>query len=121
MDNGKIILRFENRVMGSIDIYFPINGFQFPCYEIELVGTTGGIRTQQSVYEGTLFTSAGVRNFYRTQNNNLLDEMRHWVQCCINKTDPELTIEDARRVIELCLATRQSAQTQMPIELPKSI
>mgnify|MGYP001169177319 FL=1 len=121
MDNGKIILRFENRVMGSIDIYFPINGFQFPSYEIELVGTTGGIRTQQSVYEGTLFTSAGVSNFYRTQNNILLDEMKHWVQCCLNKTEPELTIEDARRVIELCLATRQSAKTQMPIELPKSV
>ena len=47
--------------------------------------------------------------------------MRYWGQYCINKTDPERTIEDARRVIELCLATRQSAQTQMPIELPKSI
>ena len=65
MDNGKIILRFENRVMGSIDIYFSVNGFQFPCYEIELVGTTGGIRTQPSIYEGTLFTSAGVSNFYQ--------------------------------------------------------
>ena len=65
MDNGKIILRFENRVMGSIDIYFSVNGFQFPCYEIELVGTTGGIRTQPSMYEGTLFTSAGVSNFYQ--------------------------------------------------------
>ena len=121
MDNGKIILRFENRVMGSIDIYFSVRGFQFPYFEIELVGTTGAIRTQQSVYEGTLFTSDGVSNFYRTQNNILLDEMKHWVQCCLNKTEPELTIEDARRVIELCLATRQSAKTQMPIELPKSI
>ena len=118
MDNGKVILRFENRVIGSIDIYFSVEGFQFPSYEIELVGTTGGIRTQQSVYEGTLFTSEGVSNFYRTQNNNLLDEMRHWIQCCIDKTDPELAIEDARRVIELCLATRQSARMHTPIALP---
>ncbi|MDP7279261.1 MAG: Gfo/Idh/MocA family oxidoreductase [Candidatus Poribacteria bacterium] len=118
MDNGKVILRFENRVIGSIDIYFSVEGFQFPSYEIELVGTTGGIRTQQSVYEGTLFTSEGVSNFYRTQNNNLLDEMRHWVQCCIDKTNPELAIEDARRVIELCLATRQSARMHTPIALP---
>ena len=117
MDNGKVILRFENRVIGSIDIYFSVEGFQFPSYEIELVGTTGGIRTQQSVYEGTLFTSEGVSNFYRTQNNNLLDEMRHWVQCCIDKTDPELAIEDARRVIER-LATRQSARMHTPIALP---
>ena len=118
MDNGKIILRFENRVMGSIDIYFSVDGFRLPTYEIELIGTAGAIRTQQSVYEGTLFTKDGVSNFYRIQNNNLLDEMAHWVECCQNKTDPDLTIEDAQRVIELCLACRQSAQMHTPVTLP---
>ena len=118
MDNGKIILRFENRVIGSIDIYFSVEGFRFPSYEVELVGTAGAIRTQQSVYEGTLFTKEGARNFYRLQNNNLLDEMTHWVECCQNKTDPDLTIEDAQRVIELCLACRESAQTHTQVALP---
>ena len=118
MDNGKIILRFENRVMGSIDIYFSVDGFRLPAYEVELVGTAGAIRTQQSVYEGTLFTKDGISNFYRIQNNNLLDEMTHWVACCQNRTNPDLTIEDAQRVIELCLACRQSAQTHTPVALP---
>ena len=118
MDNGKIILRFENRVLGSIDIYFSVEGFRFPSYEVELVGTAGAIRTQQSVYEGTIFSKDGISSFYRIQNNNLLDEMSHWVRCCLNKTDPDLTIEDAQRVIELCLACRQSAQTHMPVALP---
>ena len=118
MDNGKIILRFENRVMGSIDIYFSVDGFRLPAYEVELVGTAGAIRTQQSVYEGTLFTKEGISNFYRIQNNNLLDEMTHWVECCEDKTEPDLTIEDAQRVIELCLACRQSAQTHTPVVLP---
>jgi predicted dehydrogenase len=117
MDNGKVIMRFENKVMGSIDIYFSVKGWRFPSYEVELVGTEGCIRTQQSVYEGMLFTKDGVTNFYRIQNNNLLDEMRHWVQCCINKTDPDLTIEDACSVIELCLACRQSARTHTPVIL----
>ena len=118
MDNGKIILRFENRVMGSIDIYFSVDGFPMPAYEVELIGTEGAIRTQQSVYEGTLFTKGGISNFYRLQNNNLLDEMTHWVECCQNKIDPDLTIEDAQRVIALCLACRQSAQTHAPVALP---
>ena len=118
MDNGKIILRFENRVMGSIDIYFSMDGFRFPAYEVELVGTTGAIRTQQSVYEGTIFTKDGTNNFYRLQNNTLLDEITHWVECCLNKTDPDLTIEDAQRVIEVCLACRQSARTHTPVALP---
>ena len=118
MDNGKILLRFENRIMGSIDIYFSVEGFRLPTYEIELIGTAGAIRTQQSVYEGTLFTKDGISNFYRIQNNNLLDEMTHWVECCQNKIDPDLTIEDAQRVIELCLACRHSAQTHTPVALP---
>jgi predicted dehydrogenase len=118
MDNGKIILRFDNRVMGSIDIYFSVDGFRLPAYEVELIGTAGAIRTQQSVYEGTLFTKDGVSNFYRIQNNNLLDEIAHWVECCQNKNDPDLTIEDAQRVIELCLACRQSAQAHTPVVLP---
>jgi predicted dehydrogenase len=106
-----------NGVMGSIDIYFSVRGWRFPSYEVELVGTEGAIRTQQSVYEGTVFTKDGTANFYRTQNNNLLDEMRHWVQCCVDNNDPELTIEDARSVIELCLACRRSARTHSPITL----
>jgi myo-inositol 2-dehydrogenase/D-chiro-inositol 1-dehydrogenase len=117
MDNGKVILRFENQVMGSIDIYFSVKGWNFPSYEVELVGTEGCIRTQQSVYEGTIFIRDNVKNFYRIQNNNLLDEMRHWVQCCINKIEPDLTIEDAHSVIKLCLACRQSARTHSPVIL----
>jgi len=118
MDNGKIMLRFANRVMGSIDIYFSVSGWSFPSYEVELIGTEGCIRTQQSVYEGMLFTKDGTKNFYRTQNNNLLDEMKHWVQCCIDGTEPELNIEDARSIIELCLACRQSANTNAPVTIP---
>jgi len=117
MDNGKIVLRFENKVVGSIDICFSVN-WSFPSYEVELVGTEGCIRTQQSVYEGMVFSSDGITNFYRIQNDNLLDEMRHWVQCCINGTEPELTIEDARSVIELCLACRRSAHTHSAVALP---
>jgi len=116
MDNGKIILRFANKVMGSIDIYFSM-AWSFPSYEVEIVGTEGAIRTHQSVYEGTIFSRDGISSFYRIQNNNLLDEMRHWVQCCINKTDPELTIEDARSVIKLCLACRESAKSNNPVEI----
>lgn len=119
MDNGKIILKFHNGVMGSIDIYFSVSGWRFPSYEMELVGTEGAIRTQQSVYEGMIFTKDGIKNFYRIQNNNLLDEIRHWIQCCINKTDPGLTVEDARSVIQVCLACRESAQSHKMIEIVK--
>lgn len=117
MDNGKIILRFENNVMGSIDIYFSVRGWSFPSYEVELVGAEGGIRTQQNVYEGMISTKDGIRSFYRIQNNMLLDEVSYWIKCCVERKDPDLTIEDARSIIELCLACRQSARTHSPVML----
>ena len=118
MDNGKVVMKFANKVMGSINIYFSVKGFNFPHYEVELIGTEGAIRVQKNVYEGMIFSKDGSKNFYHIQNNMFMEELKHWIQCCINKTEPELTIEDARNVIELCFACRQSANTHKPITLP---
>jgi predicted dehydrogenase len=118
MDNGKVIMKFANKVIASIDIYFSVKNFNFPNYEVELVGTEGAIRIQKNVFEGMIFTKEGNKSFYRIQNNMFLDEIRNWLQCCINKIEPELNIEDARNVIELCFACRQSANTHAPVNLP---
>ncbi|MBI3969722.1 MAG: Gfo/Idh/MocA family oxidoreductase [Chloroflexi bacterium] len=118
MDNGKAIFRFANRVLGSFDIYFAVRGFQMPRWEIELVGTRGALRTQQSSYEGTLFTADGPRSFYRNQNDAVLAEVQHWVDCCREGNEPEVAVEHARNVIEIALACRRSNEQHRPVELP---
>jgi len=117
MDNGKAIFRFANRAIGSFDVYFSVAGFQMPRWEIEIVGSRGAIRTQQSAYEGTVFTAEGPRSFYRNQNDVLLAEMRAWIDCCRERRSPEITLEHAREILEISLACRQSNQQHRPIEL----
>lgn len=118
MDNGKAIFRFANRRLGSFDIYFSVESFRMPSWEIEVVGTRGAIRTQQSSYEGTVFTADGPRSFYRNQNNVLLAEVQNWVECCRKRREPEITLEHARDVIEIALACRQSSAEHRPVDLP---
>jgi predicted dehydrogenase len=118
MDNGKAIVRFANRAIGSVDLYFGVRGFRMPAWEIEVVGTLGALRTQQSSYEGTLFTPEGPRRFYRHQNDVLLAEVQAWVECCRNGREPEVTVEHARRVMEIALAFRRSHEERRPVELP---
>jgi predicted dehydrogenase len=118
MDNGKAILRFANRAMGSADVYFSVRGFRMPSWEIEVVGRSGALRTQQSAYEGTLFAPDGPRAFYRSQGDALLAEVQAWVDCCREGREPEVTVEHARHVIEVALACRQSHQQRRAVELP---
>ena len=118
MDNGKATFRFANRALGSVDIYFAVRGFRMPAWEIEIVGTHGALRTQQTSYEGMLFTPDGPRSFYRNPNDALLAEVQAWVDCCRERKDPEVTVEHARNVIEIALACRRSSEQRRPIALP---
>ena len=116
MDNGKAVLRFKNKVIGSFDIYFSVD-WAFPSWEVELMGTSGSIRTQQSINGGLIFTKSGTVS-YENRSNMFLEEIQDWVNCCVNKTEPSLNIEDARSVIEICLACRESAKTNLPVAIP---
>lgn len=120
MDNGKAIVRFANRRLGSFDIYFSVEGFRMPSWEIEVVGTRGAIRTQQSSYDGMIFTADGPRCFYRNQNDVLLAEVKSWIDCCRDRREPEITVEHARDVIEVALACRRSSAERRPVSLPFS-
>ena len=118
MDNGKATFRFANRALGSVDIYFAVRGFRMPAWEIEVVGTHGALRTQQTSYEGMLFTPDGPRSFYRNPNDALLAEVQAWVDCCREGKEPEVTVGHARNVIEIALACRRSSEQRRPIALP---
>lgn len=118
MDSAKAIVRFKDGKMGSMDIYFSTI-CPAPLWEIEVVGKKGIIRTQQSAYEGMIWTiEEAIVPFYKRQNDVIEDEMRSWVNSCLSRTTPDLCIEDAREVLEICLAWRDSAKMRVPINLP---
>jgi len=116
MDNGKVLIRFEHGQLGSLDIYFSVD-FEFPRWEIEVMGTEGGIRTTQDAYEGTLFTAEGPRRFSRNPNDLVAAEVGDWLAAAEAGRDPLVTIEDARQVMALCFAARTAAEEQRVVSL----
>ena len=81
------------------------------------MGTSGSIRTQQGINGGLIFTKSGTVS-YENRSNMFLEEIQDWINCCVNKTEPSLNIEDARSIIEICLACRESARTNRLVALP---
>jgi predicted dehydrogenase len=116
-DNAKALLRFADGTLGSIDAYFSMR-WRYPSWEVELVGSKGAIKTTQSTFEGALYSADGVAGFYRSQNDHLAAELRHWLGACRGKWPPEVTLADARRTIEASLACLKSAQSGQPVALP---
>lgn len=117
MDNGKALFRFANGCLGSADIYFSCD-FEFPQWEVEVMGTQGALRTQQSAYSLMAFGPGGPRAAVRGAHPMLLDEVRNWLAACRGEEQPFITVEDARQVMEVCFAARESARTGGPVELP---
>ncbi|MDH7568508.1 MAG: Gfo/Idh/MocA family oxidoreductase [Armatimonadota bacterium] len=116
-DQGKALIRFENGVIASCDIYFSCR-WRFPFMEIEVVGSKGILRTRQDNYEALLFTERGTEVFYRAENDRLREEVHNWLAACQGKGEAFITIEEARDAIALCLACRESAQTGQAVALP---
>lgn len=115
-DQAKAIIRFENEVMASCDIYFSVK-WRFPFMELEVVGSKGMLRTRQDNYEAFLFTEKGTEVFYRNDNDRLRAEVHNWLAACEGKSEPFITIEEARDVIVLCLACKKSDETGQAVIL----
>ena len=44
--------------------------------------------------------------------------MKSWIKSCIEKTKPELSPEEAMKILELCLAWKKSAEINQPVNFP---
>lgn len=119
-DNAKAMLRFTDGTLGSIDAYFSMR-WPYPSWEVEIVGSKGAIKTTQSASEGVVYSPAGIGSFYRSQNDHLAAELRHWLGACQGKWPPEVALADARRTIEASLACLKSAQSGQPVALPLAV
>ena len=116
MDNGKILSRLANGAIASADIYFSTR-WPFPRWEIEVVGSSGAVKTMQTGYEGMLFNKEGVHAFQHNMNDMVLAEISDWVEACRQGRPPEVPVDDALRTLAACFASRDSARTQMPVTI----
>ena len=119
-DNAKGIVEFEDGRIGSMDLYCtPLWGG--PLFEIEAIGTDGFVRTSQSVGRGTLFTRDGNTAFQADQDDIRrvhFNELNAWVSAVALGEDCELSVELARKVMELCIAWKLSSDERRTVHFP---
>jgi predicted dehydrogenase len=113
MDCGKLALRMDGGAMASCDMYF-CNRFDFPSWEMELVGDKGALLVRQScgvppTTSVILCTPGGRKelpNPARTPHWELF-----WVDEFRTRRPPSLSAAYATEVTRVCLAARESART----------
>jgi len=121
MDNGKALVRFENGSVGSMDIYFSVE-WPFKWMEVELMGTEGSIIATESRFERhySIYGNEGVTSSVWDPPAPLereTNEIKDWIETCIDKTKPKFSVEEAKRVLKICLAWRESAKNNQPMLL----
>ncbi|KKK77953.1 hypothetical protein LCGC14_2848430, partial [marine sediment metagenome] len=121
MDQGKIVLRFDDETIGSCDMYFS-NRFGFPTWDLEVIGTDGAIRTHvghgdDGVPRALLWTSEGPEQLDVPEGDNWTADTAAWVRAFAGDASPPIDAEEALAITEICLACRQSANTGQPVTL----
>jgi predicted dehydrogenase len=120
LDTGKATVRFEDGRMGSADIIFNVS-CGAPAWEMEVVGTDGIARAHLDVQEGILWhkdSPSAPRTFYRNQNDVIGSAVDRFVRSLTRGEPLDITLEQGRNVLELCLAWTESSRAHQPVTLP---
>jgi len=121
MDQGKILLRFDDGTLGACDMYFS-NRFAFPAWSLEVIGTEGAIRTHagradDGVPRAVLWTAKGSEPLEVPDGDNWTADTAAWVRAFAGDAAPPIDAEEARVITEITLACRQSAQAGRSVTL----
>lgn len=121
MDQGKIVLRFDDETLGACDMYFS-NRFPFPTWNLEVIGTEGAIRTHvgrpdDGVPRALLWTSKGLEQLEVPEGDNWAADTAAWVRAFAGDGPPPIDAEEAQAITEICLACRQSAHAGRAVSL----
>jgi len=121
-DHAVVSCKFNNGVMGMIDMGCPVNyGYDA---RMEILGTEGVIFVGKVEAEDTLVlrkdgqVTTGAFSSWRTRfKTAYLEEMRHFIKCIDEDLPPRVTLEDGQRVIEAVLAANRSIETSQSVEI----
>lgn len=121
-DNVMVLLRFESGAMAEVDA--SRNCAYGYDVRTEVFGTKGAVRIEKDKKLDMLFFGGiGVRHDYpywfaRRFPESYLEEVRAFARCILKDTEPLVTAEDGKAVLEIALAARKSAENRKPVKLP---
>lgn len=113
MDSGRLVLQLATGGSAAFDMYF-CNRFAYPSWQLELVGTEGVVsihRCGESSTQTTvsLDTAAGRETIPLPEHSPHWE--RFWIDEFLAGQASTLAPVQARRITEITLAARQSAQS----------
>lgn len=115
-DNTVMVFKFQHGVIAEATLSNIIT-YNYPWFDIEIIGTEGLARTfshnySYYVHSPTCCLTGPVR--YSEMN---LREIQHFLQCVRGVEAPRVTLDDARRVVIVLEALRESISTGRPIKI----
>jgi len=110
-DNATILLRFANGSQADIHVDFVQRGYNRFC---KLVGEQGTIMWNYSTNQVRIYHVDG--DFWETisyvfeSNDMYVAEEQHFLECVDHSIVPEVSLQQAKKVLEVALAAKSSAE-----------
>lgn len=120
-DTASILLRFAGGAFGEVHLDYVQRTYTRSCHVIGDEGTlawdfgAGGAVRLFTAEEKSWETLSGPDGW--EANTMYVDELRHFVACVRGEEEPEQDITEARRVLELALAVKRSAEERVFVRL----
>jgi predicted dehydrogenase len=119
-DTAAILLRFENGTIGEVHLDYVQRAYSRSCH---IIGDEGTIRWDYEAGEVRCYSAATgkwqvIPNPPDWKPNQMyMDEMEHFLNCLARKEEPLLDVFEGRRVLEIALAAKASAETRKFVEI----
>ena len=115
-DTADILLRFASGAQGSIHMDMTDRSLVRGC---RVVGTEGSLVCGMPTNSAMLWRSGSwdVLTDGQVMDDALMLEMRHFLACCRGEAVPPVDGETARRVLEIALAAKRSAEEKREVEV----
>ena len=117
---SEILTQFNSKVIGRIHLDFINPKYNRHC---EILGNKGSINWS---YEDLSFDIQKINGKkrsvkYETDPNKMyIDEMKHVINCINNKESNRISLEDAKKTLEISLSIKKSGMQKKVIKIPKN-
>ena len=119
-DTAAILLRFINSAIGEVHLDYVQRAYSRTCH---IIGDQGTIRWDYTSGK-VCWYSAGKQQWEVftnpeawESNQMYLDEMRHFMKCLSGEEKPALDVFEGKKVLEVALAAKASAESGKVVRL----
>ena len=117
-DTAEILLKFKNNIIAEIHLDFVQREYSRNCKIIGEEGTL--IWDYPGKYVKTYYSTTKQWKTYPIKmepNDMYVEELKHFFECIKGKTSPLISGEEAKKVLEVALAAKESATNGKAIKL----